>query len=350
MQGYSPGKKITKYIIPLLLILIISIIVSASVGSANLSLKETAVIIAGYIPGLSYFVNDADINPQSAKIISQIRIPRILLAVFVGIALAGAGVIFQGIFRNPMADPYIIGVSAGASLGATLGMIMALQMRFLSFSAAGIFAFAGAVSVTFIVYNISRIRSKISVVTLLLAGVALSALISSINSFILIFRTQDLAKVIFWLMGGFTSASWQQFFMISPVIVLLLIASSFFMKDLNLISLSDERASQMGVETDRVKKVLLILASLIAAAAVSVSGIIGFVGLITPHIMRLLVGPDHKSLFPTAAVAGGIVLLFSDTIARTVLTPREIPVGIITSIIGVPFFIYLLLRSKKEIF
>jgi len=350
MQGYSSAKKIAKYIIPLLAILIISIIVSASVGSANLSLKETAVTIASYIPGVACLVRDADINPQSAKIISQIRIPRILLAVFVGIALAGAGVIFQGIFRNPMADPYIIGVSAGASLGATLGMIMVLQIRFLSFSMSGIFAFAGAVGVTFIVYNISRIRSKISVVTLLLAGVALSALISSINSFILIFRTQDLAKVIFWLMGGFTSASWQQFFMISPVIILLLAASSFFMKDLNLISLSDERASQMGVETDRVKKVLLILASLMAAAAVSVSGIIGFVGLITPHIMRLLVGPDHKSLFPTAAVAGGIVLLFSDTIARTVLAPREIPVGIITSIIGVPFFIYLLLRSKKEIF
>jgi iron complex transport system permease protein len=344
------GKKISKYIIPLILILVVSIIISASVGSANLSLKETTVIIASFIPGINYFINDSDINPQSEKIIAQIRLPRILLAIFVGIALASAGVIFQGIFRNPMADPYIIGVSAGASLGATVGMIMISGIRFLSFSSASIFAFAGAIGVTFIVYNISRIRSKISVVTLLLAGVAISAFISSINSFILIFKTQDLAKVIFWLMGGLTSASWQQFFMISPVIVLLLVVSGFFMKDLNLISLSDDRASQMGVETERVKKVLLVLASLIAAAAVSVSGIIGFVGLITPHIMRLLIGPNHKNLFPASAVAGGIVLLFSDTIARTVLAPREIPVGIITSIIGVPFFIYLLLRSKKEIF
>ena len=344
------GKKISKYIIPLILILVVSIIISASVGSANLSLKETTVIIASFIPGINYFINDSDINPQSEKIIAQIRLPRILLAIFVGIELASAGVIFQGIFRNPMADPYIIGVSAGASLGETVGMIMISGIRFLSFSSASIFAFAGAIGVTFIVYNISRIRSKISVVTLLLAGVAISAFISSINSFILIFKTQDFAKVIFWLMGGLTSASWQQFFMISPVIVLLLVVSGFFMKDLNLISLSDDRASQMGVETERVKKVLLVLASLIAAAAVSVSGIIGFVGLITPHIMRLLIGPNHKNLFPASAVAGGIVLLFSDTIARTVLAPREIPVGIITSIIGVPFFIYLLLRSKKEIF
>ena len=350
MCTYKIGKKISKYIIPLILILIISIILSASVGSANLSLKETAVIIVSYIPGLNYFVSDAEVNPQSAKIITQIRIPRILLAIFVGIALASAGVVFQGIFRNPMADPYIIGVSAGASLGATIGMILVSGMRFLSLSAASIFAFGGAVAVTFIIYNISRVRSKISVVTLLLAGVAVSALISSINSFILIFKTEDLAKVIFWLMGGLTAASWQQLFMVSPLIILLLAAISFFMKDLNLISLSDDRASQMGVETERVKKVLLVLASLTAAAAVSVSGIIGFVGLITPHIMRLLVGPDHKNLFPTTAIAGGIVLLFSDTIARTILSPREIPVGIITSIIGVPFFIYLLLRSKREIF
>ncbi len=350
MQSYNLSKKIIKYIIPLIAVLIFSIIVSASVGSANLSIKETVVIITSYIPGLNHFVDNEIINPQNAKIISQIRIPRILLSVFVGIALASAGVIFQGIFRNPMADPYIIGVSAGASLGATLGIILVWQIRLLSFSAASIFAFGGAVGVTFIVYNISRIRNKISVVTLLLAGVALSALISSINSFILIFRTHDLAKVIFWLMGGFTSASWQQFYMITPIIVLLIIVSSFFMKDLNLISLGDERASQMGVQTDSIKKLLLILASLIAAAAVSVSGVIGFVGLITPHIIRLIVGPDHKTLFPTTAVAGGIVLLFSDTIARTVLAPREIPVGIVTSIIGVPFFIYLLLKSKKQIF
>ena len=340
----------SKYIIPLVLILIAFIIIAASVGSANLSIKETTVIIASYIPGVSYFIDKADINPQSEKIITQIRLPRIFLAIFVGIALACAGVIYQGIFRNPLADPYVIGVSAGASLGATIGLIIISGIRLLSFSTASIFAFIGAIAVTFTIYNISRIRNKVSVVTLILAGVAISALISAINSFILIFRTEDLAKVIFWILGGLTSASWQQFFIIAPVVTVLLVICSFFMKDLNLISLSDERASQLGVDTERVKMVLLVLASLIAAAAVSVSGIIGFVGLITPHIMRLLVGPDNKKLLPSSAIAGGIVLLFSDTIARTVLAPREIPVGIITAIIGVPFFIYLLLRSKKEVF
>ena len=344
------NRRVSKYIIPLAVILIIFIIIAASVGSAKVTIKETGLIIASFVPGINHFVDGDKLNQQNVKIISQIRLPRIFISVFVGIALACAGVIFQGIFRNPMADPYIIGVSAGASLGATAGIILVSGLKLLSISTASIFAFGGAIGVTFLVYNISKIRAKISVVTLLLAGVALSSLISAINSFILIFRSQDMAKVIFWLMGGLTSASWQQFYIIAPTITVLLIFVGFFLKDLNLISLGDERASQLGVETEKVKKIMLVLASLIAAAAVSVSGIIGFVGLISPHIMRLAVGPDHKALYPASAIAGAIVLLFSDTLARTVLQPREIPVGIITSIIGVPFFIYLLLRSKKEVF
>jgi iron complex transport system permease protein len=349
MERLKKGR-ISKYIVVLLLILMACVIIAAALGSANLSIKETSIVIGSYIPGINHLIDKSAVDPLSDKIITQIRLPRIFLSIFVGVALACAGVIYQGVFRNPLADPFIIGVSAGASLGATIGLMIVSGITFLSLSTASIFAFGGAIGVTFIVYNISRIRTKISVVTLLLAGVAISALISSINSFILIFRAQDMAKIIFWLMGGLTSASWNQLLIIAPVIIILLVISSFFMKDLNLISLSDERASQLGVETEKIKKVLLILASLIAAAAVSVSGIIGFVGLITPHIMRLLVGPDNKRLFPAAAITGGIILLFSDTVARTVLAPREIPVGIITSIIGVPFFIYLLVKSKNEVF
>jgi iron complex transport system permease protein len=175
-------------------------------------------------------------------------------------------------------------------------------------------------------------------------------MLSSMTYFVLIFRSQDMAKVIFWIMGGFTAASWIKLGTLTPLVLILIIFSSFFMRDLNIISLGDQRATQLGVRTDRVKKTLLVAASLVAALAVSVSGIIGFVGLITPHIMRLIVGPDHKILFPTSAIAGGIVMLLSDTIARTILSPREIPVGIITSIVGVPFFLYLLVRSKKQIF
>ncbi len=343
-------KNISKYLVFLILILIVLIIISASLGSAKVSVKNTSIIIASYIPVINKLIDLTKINPLDEKIIIKIRLPRIFLSIFIGIALACAGVIYQAIFRNPLADPFIIGVSAGASFGATIGLVFITTVKLISLSAASIFAFAGAVGVTFIVYNISKIKNKISVVTLLLAGVALSSLINSINSFIIIFKTQDMAKVIFWLMGGLTSASWQQFLLITPIIIIILVFCSFFMKDLNIISLSDERASQLGVETEKVKLILLVLASIIAASAVAVSGIIGFVGLITPHIMRLIVGPDNKILFPTSALAGGIVMLFSDTIARTLLQPREIPVGIITSIIGVPFFIYLLLKSKRIVY
>ncbi len=343
-------RKTIRYIIVLLVLLAFMVILSASIGAASIPIKETSLIIASYIPGLSLLIDTDSFNPQEVAVISQIRLPRIFMAVIVGVALAGAGVIFQGIFRNPMADPFVIGVSAGGAFGATIALIFVTGISLLSISVTTIFALLGALGTTFLVYAIASTRGKISVVTLLLSGIALSAMLSSMTYFILIFRSQDMAKVIFWIMGGFTAASWIKLGTLTPLVMILIIFSSFFMRDLNIISLGDQRATQLGVRTDRVKKILLVAASLIAAMAVSVSGIIGFVGLITPHIMRLMVGPDHKILFPTSAIAGGIVMLLSDTLARTILSPREIPVGIITSIVGVPFFLYLLVRSKKQIF
>ncbi len=343
-------RKAIKYSIILILILAALAVVAASMGSASITLGDTARIIASYVPGLSRLVDTAHISPTEFAIIAHIRLPRILTSILVGIALASSGVIFQGIFRNPMADPYIIGVSAGASFGATVGLLFTTGIRFLNVSAVSVFAFGGAIAVTLMVYNISRVRNRVSVLTLLLAGVALSALLSSINSFLLLFRAHDMARVIFWLMGGLTASTWYQLAVIAPVILVLLGLAVFFMNELNIISLGDDRATQLGVNTEQIKKFLLILASLIAAAAVSVSGLIGFVGLVTPHILRLIVGPDHKVLYPTSAIAGGIVLLGSDTLARMVLIPREIPVGIVTSIVGVPFFLYLLIRSKKQVF
>jgi len=339
-----------KYFVILLIILIALIIFSSAIGSANLSIKSTLKILASIIPGIRNLAHISDINPQDFKVIFDIRMPRIFMAIIAGIALSGSGVIFQGIFKNPMADPYIIGVSSGAAFGATLGLLFASNIKLISMSVTNIAAFIGAVGTTFLIYNISKIKGKISVLTLLLSGVALSSLLTSVISFIMIFRTHDLAKVYFWIMGSFTNSSWADFLTIMPIIIIIMIISSFFMRDLNVMSLGDERANQLGVQTEKLKQVLLIMASIIAAAAVSVSGIIGFVGLITPHIMRMIVGPDHKILYPTAAISGGIILLLSDTLARTVLSPREIPVGIVTSIIGVPFFIYLLVKSKRQVF
>jgi len=344
------GRKTLKYILILLILLILMVIVASSIGAAKIGLKDTSLILASFIPGINHFIDTARLDLRDIVIISQIRIPRIFLSIFVGIALASAGVIFQGLFRNPMADPFVIGVSAGAALGATIGLVFVKDIGLLNISTTTIFALFGALATTFLVYGISRIKGKVSVITLLLSGIALSAMLSAMTYLIMIFKTHDMAKIVFWIMGGFTSASWSNFIILAPVVTTLVIISGFFMRDLNIISLGDERAAQLGVQVDRVKKILLVLASLIAAVAVSMSGIIGFVGLITPHILRLLVGPDHKILYPTSAVAGGIVLLMSDTLARTVLMPREIPVGIITSVIGVPFFLYLLVKSKRQIF
>lgn len=343
-------EKALKYTFILFIILILLVIIASSIGAARISLKDTSLIILSFIPGINHFIDTNILEYQDIVIISRIRLPRIFLSIFVGIALASAGVIFQGLFRNPMADPFVIGVSAGAAFGATIGLVFITGVGLLGISTTAIFALLGAVGTTFLVYSIARIRGKVSVITLLLSGIALSAMLSAMTYLIMIFRAHDMAKIVFWVMGGFTSASWNNFFILAPVVTVLVIVSGFFMRDLNILSLGDERAIQLGVQTERVKKILLVMASLIAAVAVSMSGIIGFVGLVTPHILRLIVGPDHKILYPTSAIAGGIVLLVSDTLARTVLMPREIPVGIITSIIGVPLFLYLLVKSRKEVF
>src|SRR5450830_1476092 len=257
--------KILKYIVILLIILVVLIILSSAAGAANLSIKTTLKTLASAVPGIRNLINLSDISPQDFKVIFDISLPRILMAVIVGIALSGSGVIFQGVFRNPMADPYIIGVSAGAAFGATVGLIFASSVRFLNLSITSIFAFLGAIGVTFLVYNISKIKGKISVLTLLLSGVALSSLLSSIISFIMIYRTHDLAKVYFWLMGGLANSSWANFLVVMPIIVITLIAASFFMRDLNVMSLGDERANQLGVQTNKIKQILLILASIMAA-------------------------------------------------------------------------------------
>ena len=342
--------KTVKIVIILAVIIVLLILIAASIGAAKVSIYETIRVVGSYIPGISHFIDRETLDPQAVVVISQIRLPRIFMAIIVGIALASAGVIFQGLFRNPMADPFVIGVSAGGAFGAAIGLFFVSTISLLNISITTILALIGALGTTFLVYSISSTRGKVSVVTLLLSGIALSAMLGAMTSFIMIFRAHDMAKIVFWLMGGLTSASWQKLYFITPVITILVIICSFYMRDLNIISMGDERAVQLGVQTEKVKKTLLVFASIIAALAVSVSGIIGFVGLITPHILRLIVGPDHKILFPTSALAGAIVLLVSDTLARTVLMPREIPVGIITSVVGVPFFLYLLVKSRKQVF
>ncbi len=325
------------FIISFCLLLLI-IIGAISFGSTNIPFAQ----IINYILG-------RDIDPTLAIIIGQIRLPRVILSLLVGASLAIAGVLFQGIIQNPMVDPYIIGISAGAGTGVMLSYILGLQINFLFFNTVPLFAFAGAIITVFAVYRLAKVGNKLPVMTFLLAGVALSFILNSVMSFLMIIKSDNLQQIIYWLMGSLAGSSWQDIYMILPYFLFSLLVIIFYLHDLNIILLGEENAKYLGVEVEKTKKILLTFASLITAGAVSVSGSIGFIGLVIPHIARLLVGPDHRKLLPLATIFGGIFLLISDTMARTLLSPLEIPVGIITALAGGPYFIFLLRKNSEDI-
>lgn len=276
--------------------------------------------------------------PNAWKILWDVRLPRVIVAVLVGCALAVAGTAMQGLFRNSMADPYIIGTSSGGALGATLSIVFFAGMG------RPIFAFIGATVATFTVYTIARQGGKVPVETLLLSGVALSMLLSALLSFLMYTAGRSLHQIMFWLMGGFWNVSWDDV-IIATLIPIGCLTIYFYARDMNIISLGEEDAIHLGVNVERLKQILLFASAFLAGIAVSIAGAIGFIGLITPHVMRLIVGPDHRVLLPAAALAGGILLLWSDTLTRTFA--GDMPVGIITSCFGAPFFIYLLRNRMK---
>lgn len=278
-------------------------------------------------------------------IIFQVRLPRILLGLLVGAALSVAGAVMQGLFKNPMADPYIIGISSGAGLGAAFCIASGIVFGY----ATPLMAFIGALTAIFLVYNIARVGGKVPIDTLLLSGIAVSYFLSAITSF-LMYMSDNLHQIVFWLMGGLDGGRWIHVKILFPIIFFGILTIYFFSRDMNVMLLGEESAQHLGIEVEQFKGIMMILASLITAAAVSVSGLIGFVGLMIPHIMRLLFGPDHRILIPSSALAGGIFLVWTDTLARTILAPTELPVGILTAFFGAPFFIYLLRSRKREIF
>jgi len=314
-------------------------IISLSFGSINLSPLKVMEII----------FSDNDVNQSLRVIVNQIRLPRIILSFLVGAGLSIAGVVFQGVIRNPMVDPYIVGISAGAGTGVTLAIVLNLEISILFFHTLPLMAFVGSLITVYVVYNLAKTNSKVPVVTFLLAGVAVGFVLNAVMSFLMVLGTRDIHKIVFWLLGSLSTASWQDIRLMLPYFIIGNFIVIFFLKDLNLILLGEDHAQHLGVNVEKSKKYLIVGASLITASVVSVSGSIGFIGLIVPHIARMLVGPDHKKLFPTAAILGGIFLIISDDLARILLAPMEIPVGIITALTGGPYFIYLLRKTKKEI-
>lgn len=344
-------KKIQRYktlFIFLIILLFVLMFFVSTLGTANILFKESVIIIFSKLPLVNRYISSDGISDSHILIVTDIRFPRILLSALIGIALSGTGVVFQSIFKNPMADPYVLGVSSGAAFGATLAIIFGFEATFIGFSAITIMAFVFALLTTLLVYNIGSIGSRTSVVALLLAGIALSFLLSSLISLLMTLHREQIQKIVFWTMGSVSAASWKHVIVSCPIILVGSIFFIAFARDLNIMLMGDETAKNLGLEVEKSKKILLVIASIVAASAVSVSGIIGFVGLIVPHIFRLIVGPDHRILIPFSLVGGAILMIIADTLARTLIQPTEIPVGVITSLFGAPFFLFLLCRNKKN--
>ncbi len=275
----------------------------------------------------------------------RLRLPRILLAVITGAALSVCGAAYQSIFRNPLTDPYVLGISSGASLGAAIAILLGLEACLLGVGAC---ALATGLLTIIVIYRIASIGNRMHTTTLLLTGVCLTFLISALVSFLMVLHQDKMDSIIFWTMGSFASATWMDVALVAPVALAGIAVVLYHCRDLNLLLAGSETAKSMGVEVERVKRILLLSTTLMVAFCVSACGVIGFVGLVVPHCVRLLLGPDNRRVVPYSVLAGALFLLLCDTLARTLLMPAELPVGSLTAIVGAPLFIYLLYKNKQR--
>lgn len=337
--------KFKKYGIPLAVLgCVLMIYICTIVGITAIPVGDANRILLHEILHLP--VNMDGISSGNTAIIWNVRLPRVILGFLTGGALAVCGAAYQGIFKNPMADPYILGVSSGAALGASIGIIFKFGGSLLGLNTTAIFAFIGAFASIFLVYTISRVGRRVPVATLLLSGIAISQTLSAFMSLLMIFNVDSMNQVMFWTMGSLNGKGWNQVIIVLPYVVLGILLMMTSVRELDIMLLGEDTAVQLGVDTEKLKRKILISSSIITAAVVSVTGIIGFVGLVVPHVVRLFTGPKHRKLVPLSLVFGGTFLIICDTLART-LSPMEIPVGIITAAFGGPFFIYLLRKARK---
>lgn len=318
------------------LFLLLAILLSLAIGSVFLPLDEIFAAIKG---------SGSDLTNN---ILWKIRLPRTVLIALTGMALGGSGAAYQGLFRNPLADPFLIGISSGAGLGAVLAMTVQWPYSYWGLMAIPLAAFASALLTVAIVYFLARVGQTTPVTNLILAGVAVSAFATSLMSFLMLRSDGELRRAMSWLMGGSIQLGWSFTFAILPYLLIGLVALLFSGHALNLLQFGDEQAQQLGLDVTRAKRIILICASLATAAAVAFSGIIGFVGLIVPHLSRLWFGPDYRRLLPLSILSGATLLLISDVVARVVLAPQELPVGVVTALAGAPFFLWVLRRSKNQ--
>jgi iron complex transport system permease protein len=335
--------------IVLVLILAVALALDISYGETSIPLASVARVVWSHVPYLGDGAAAA-VSEMDHAIIWQIRAPRAVLALVVGALLAMAGAALQGLLRNPLADPYTVGTSSGAALGAGVATMVGLEGVAGGYGVPAV-AFAFAMGAMFVVYALARSAGRVSVYSFLLAGIVVGSFLWALLSFVLALAAGDpgeaQGKIIQWLLGSFNAPDpWGYVRVAGPFAVLGLVALFAFARDLNLFSLGEETAQNLGVETEKLKIIVLAIASLVTAAAVAVSGIIGFVGLVIPHICRKLFGPDHRILIPTAALAGASLTVFADLASRAILPPSGLPVGVVTALLGAPFFLYLLKTAK----
>ena len=323
--------------------LLAAFITAAIVGAAGLSVGEALrALFALVVHGTDA---TGDFPEWAPRLLLDLRLPRIVLALVTGAALSTSGAAFQGVFRNPLAEPYLLGVSAGAGLGATIAIVWK-PFGSLGVYTVPVLAFIGAVLAAFLVYRLATFGSRTGSASLLLSGVAVGSTLTAVMSFLMVATERDLHTVIVWLMGGVSTATWTKVYITLPIVAAGFLYMYLMSRRMNLLLMGEERARELGVDSQRTRRNLMVVAALTTAAAVAFTGLVGFIGLMVPHIMRLVVGPDHRRLLPATALFGAFLLLLADTVARTALAPAEIPVGIITAAAGGPFFLYLL-RVRK---
>ena len=320
-------------ILVLIIILVLSMVFSLGVGGGRFQISD-----------LLSFLQPSSLLPSEKTILFEIRLPRLILSVLVGAALSLSGAVLQGLFQNPLVDPYVLGISSGGAVGAIVAILSGISLGFITLP---LFSFLFALATTFLVLRLGQIGHKMPLEIMLLAGVAIGFFFSALISLGMFLAGESLHQMVFWIMGGFWNSSWNKIYTILPFFLIGFPIIFSYSRELNTFLLGEKVAESMGVEVEKTKKILLIVTSLLVAASVSVSGVIGFVGLVVPHIIRIIIGEDHRQLLPASLFLGGSVLLWADIFSRTLLHPIELPVGVLTSLMGAPFFIYLLRRKKK---
>jgi iron complex transport system permease protein len=327
-----------------MLLLAVSIVASLSIGSAGISFADVWGILIHQLPWLSD--QGHGWSQGEVAVVTQVRLSRVLLAVLVGACLALAGAGFQGVLRNPLADPYTLGVASGSSVGAAFIILFGLQFA-IGIWTIPLVAFLTGITALLAVIALSRSRGVMGIETLILSGVIIQAFLGAFVSLMVSMSQGVINQILFWIMGSLALRSWNHVYMVIPFLAIGLPVLFFYSQSLNLLVLGERHAANLGVRVEKTKLMVLIFSTLLTAAAVSVSGVIGFVGLVIPHLIRLLLGPDYRLLIPLSAIGGGIFMLWADTLARTALSPKELPLGVITALVGAPVFAWMLNRRMR---